>query len=337
MSIKVNRPGLLTSIQDLGRYGFQQHGVIVSGTMDALSLRIANLLVGNDEKEAVLEITLVGPSLTFNKDCLIAITGGDLSPSIDGNLVSGWRPIFIKKGSVLTFGSCKDGCRAYLAVAGGYDIPTAMNSKSTYILGGIGGYHGRPLKALDQLTCKPMSEKSKRLFDQLKLKQKGFPLATTSWFVDRTEFFPFQKASVVRVMNGGQFDLFTQSSRSEFFSLPFKVSSQSNRMGYRISGPKMEMKEKVEMISEAVTHGTIQIPPDGNPIILLADRQTTGGYPKIGQVSTVDLPLIAQTKPGEKIYFSRITLAEAEQLYLERERKLKALKAAISLNVKVFE
>ncbi|WP_141432171.1 biotin-dependent carboxyltransferase family protein [Bacillus sp. 03113] len=332
MSIRVMRPGLLTSIQDLGRYGFQQHGVIVSGAMDALSLRVANLLVGNEEKEAVLEMTLVGPSISFEEDSLIAITGGDLSPNINGNPVSGWRPIFVKKGSILKFGPCKEGCRTYLALAGGYDIPKKMNSKSTYLLGGIGGFNGRALKAGDVLASGSMSEKSNRLFNQLKLKQKESPFATTGWFVNRKEFLPLRKSPVIRVMNGRQFDLFKRSSCSEFFTLPFKVSSQSDRMGYRIAGPKIELNEKVEMISEAVTHGTIQIPPDGNPIILLADRQTTGGYPKIGQVVSVDLPLIAQTKPGEEIYFSNITHEEAEQLYLERERKLKALEAVISLN-----
>ncbi|WP_445491372.1 5-oxoprolinase subunit C family protein [Niallia sp. 03133] len=329
MTISVNRPGLLTSIQDLGRYGFQQHGVIVSGAMDALSLRIANLLVGNDEKEAVMEITLIGPSLTFHEDCLIAITGGDLSPSINGKPVSAWRPIYIAKGSILNFGQCMEGCRAYLAVAGGYKISDVMNSKSTYLLAGIGGYNGRSLNTGDQLGCGDMSEKSTKLFHQLKLKQKGASFAMTGWFVNRKEFLFVQKAPVIRVMNGGQFDLFKQSSLVDFFSHSFKVSSQSDRMGYRMAGPAIELKEQVEMVSEAVTHGTIQIPSDGNPIILLADRQTTGGYPKIGQVATVDLPLIAQTKPGEEIYFSSITLEEAEQLYVEREKELKALEAAI--------
>ena len=149
MSMRVIKPGLLTSIQDLGRKGFQQHGVIVSGAMDPYSLRIANMLVGNEEGEAALEITLLGPTLIIEKDCLIAITGGNLSPTINGEAVPMWRPIFVKKGAVLAFCGCQSGCRAYLSVAGGYSIPSIMNSKSTYLRAGMGGYKGRALQVDD--------------------------------------------------------------------------------------------------------------------------------------------------------------------------------------------
>lgn len=329
MSIKVNRPGLLTSIQDLGRYGFQKYGVIVSGAMDATSLRIANLLVGNPEGEAAIEITLMGASFLVEEDLLIAITGGDLSPAIGEEPVPLWRPVYVKKGSVLTFRACRSGCRAYVAVAGGFAVDEVMNSKSTYLRGEIGGYKGRALKTGDMLSCHKMQERAICLFQRLKKRAGSHSFAAANWYVNASQFVIISKDPIIRVIRGGEFDRFTPLSQKQFFEQDFHITPKSDRMGYRIEGPALQSDDSFELISEAVSHGTIQVPKDGNPIILLADRQTTGGYPKIAQVATVDLPLIAQLKPGEKIRFKEITLEEAEQLYLEQEQELEQLKVGL--------
>ena len=322
MSMRVIKPGLLTSIQDLGRKGYQQHGVIVSGAMDPYSLRISNMLVGNKEGEGALEITLMGPTLKIEKDCLIAITGGNLTPTVNGQVIPMWRPIFVKKDAILAFGGCKSGCRAYLSVSGGFTISPVMNSKSTYLRGGLGGYKGRALQADDVIEMNAES---------LNLEKHGFDVfSTVKWFVNEKDFMPESKP-VIRFTKGRQYGFFTDSSKVDFEKELFKVSNQSDRMGYRVSGPSLVLKEKRDLLSEAVTNGSIQVPPDGNPIILLADSQTTGGYPKIAQVITADIAAIAQVKPGESIQFSRVSLREAEQLYLQKEQTLKELKTSISL------
>lgn len=331
MSIQVIRPGLLTSIQDMGRYGLQKHGVIVSGAMDPFALRVANLLVGNDEVEAALEMTMIGPKLRFGEDTLIAVCGGELSPAVDGQKIPEWRPVLIKKGSVLSFGTARSGCRAYLAVAGGFDIPVVMGSFSTYLRAGIGGFQGRPLKEGDVLTIRIPSEQSirriHRLYDHVSSDRFSF----SAWSVSMDVFPAYQPNPVIRAMRAGEFDWFTAESVERFFSEEFLMTPQSDRMGYRLSGPQLRLERPRELISEAVTAGTVQVPSEGNPIVLMADRQTTGGYPKIAQVATIDLPVLAQVKPGEKIRFQAITLEEAQELLRKQEREFQLLKQGIHL------
>lgn len=331
MSMKVLQPGLLTSIQDLGRYGYQKHGVIVSGAMDTYSLRLANLLVGNEEGEAGLEITLMGPSFLIEQDTLLAISGGDLSPSIDEESIPMWRPVYIKGGSVLRFGTCKSGCRSYIAVAGGFNIPEVMGSKSTYLRAGLGGFHGRALKEEDVLELNTPSEQAVHTMKGLEAKAGERPFVPTSWYIERGCIPQDTGHTMVRVMHGSQFELFDEDSITTFFNEPFQVTPQSDRMGYRLSGPVLKLKKPVEMISEAVSLGTVQIPPDGNPILLLADRQTVGGYPKIAQVAAVDISVIAQMKPGKKLTFQEITVEEAERLYMVREKHIQSLKLRMKL------
>lgn len=333
MTITVVSSGMLSSIQDLGRNGFQKHGVIVSGAMDTYSLRIANLIVGNKEGEAGLEITLLGPTLTFEKDALIAITGGDLSPEVEGEQVPMWRPILLKKGSVLKFGKTKSGCRAYLTIAGGFAIPGVMNSKSTYLRAGLGGYHGRGLKAGDRIETNSMSRYSSNLFNKLKNNEPSPSFITTSWYVDFRKFINFSNNNSVRILKGSHFSKCSGRSQTTFFTSTYIVTPQSDRMGYRLSGPKLKLDEKFELLSEAVTIGTIQLPPDGHPIILLADRQTTGGYPKIAHVISVDLSLVGQMKPGGEICFQEITLEEAEALFIEREQWMGELKKSLRMKM----
>ncbi|GAX91544.1 biotin-dependent carboxyltransferase family protein [Effusibacillus lacus] len=331
MSLKVIRPGLLTSIQDLGRFGLQKHGVIVSGAMDPFALRTANLLVGNEEGEGALEITMMGPSLLFEKDSLISICGASLSPKINGHPVAEWRPVYVKQGSVLQFGTPVAGCRAYLAVAGGFDIPKVMGSCSTYLRAGIGGLQGRALKEGDVLNLRPPSEQAKRRIRQLSEAAGTLGFSSSEWTIS-TDILPaYGKDPVIRVIRGGQFELFSADSREQIFASEFQVTPQSDRMGYRLTGPKLSLSEPMELISEAVAAGTVQVPPEGNPIVLLADRQTTGGYPKIAQVITVDLPIIAQVKPGEKVRFQEVSIDEAQELYRLREMEIHLLKQGIAL------
>ncbi|GEN35678.1 biotin-dependent carboxyltransferase family protein [Aneurinibacillus danicus] len=329
MRVKVLRPGLLTSIQDLGRYGFQQRGVIVSGAMDTFSLRMANLLVGNDEGEAGLEITLIGPKLEFEESALVAVCGADLSPEVDGQSIPQWRPVYIKKGSILNFRGCVSGCRAYLAMAGGFAVEKVLGSRSTYLRAGIGGYQGRALKEGDVLEAGQPSERAE--WKMQKLSAQGGDTIASGWSISVDVFPDYDVNPTVRVLRGAQFDRFTKESREAFFASTFQVTPQSDRMGYRLKGPELSLTEPLEMLSSSVAFGTVQVPPEGQPIALLADRQTAGGYPKIAQIISVDLPVIAQVKPGEKIRFQEVSLEEAEALYLAREKQIQQVKQGIAL------
>ncbi|GAE26415.1 allophanate hydrolase 2 subunit 2 [Halalkalibacter wakoensis JCM 9140] len=274
MTLSIIKPGLLTTIQDLGRSGFQKHGVIMSGAMDSRSLRLANLLVGNEESEAALEITLVGPSIKFEQDALIAIAGGDLSPSINQHPVPMYRQIYVRKNSVLSFGPVKSGCRSYLAVSGGFLVEKVLGSKSTYLRANLGGYKGRPIQTGDVLAVG-----EGLLKDQIRKEDGPSGFIANQWAIS-TRFYK-RKDPTIRVIAGPHFEQFSECSQKAFFQQPFRVTPKSDRMGYRLSGASLTLKKPLELVSEAVHFGTIQVPPDGNPIVLLADRQTIGGYPKM--------------------------------------------------------
>ncbi|MDR0126999.1 biotin-dependent carboxyltransferase family protein [Bacillus zhangzhouensis] len=339
MSIHVIKPGMFTTIQDKGRKGYQKYGVLTSGGMDPLSLRIANILTGNQENEAVLEITLMGPGpvLTCQKDQLIAVTGADVEIDIDGEPAPLWKPLFIRAGSTITFGPCKRGCRSYLAMAGGFDVEPVMQSKSTYVRAGIGGLKGRLLEKGDDLTIGEPSPIAVSLFHLLKSKEKQVRYSAPDWTVSHAHFLPLRKSPVIRVLGGRHLSYFQEESQTAFFEQPYQVTPQSDRMGCRLKGEPIRLKQKLELISEAVAFGSVQIPPDGQPIILLADRQTTGGYPRIGEVATVDLPLIAQAMPGANLYFKQIDHHEAEQALFKQEAKLRELTARVKLEAFSFE
>lgn len=330
MSITVLKPGLLTTIQDLGRYGYQRYGVVVSGAMDTYAARLSNIIIGNDENEGVLEITLMGPSLNIEKGNLISITGADISPTINGEKLPMGRPIYLNKDCVLKFGNCASGCRCYLAVAGGFDVPIFMESKSTYLRGKLGGKDGRTLKKDDVLETGNKSETSLKIINKLKELGEKESFISTKWYVKNYKEYN-SDVSVIRVFEDRQFEKVSSESIDEFFKLPFVIDTRSDRMGYRLNGPKIKFKEDIEMISEEVSFGTIQIPPDGNPIILLADRATAGGYPKIAHIASCDIEKLVQLKPSCKIKFQKITLREAEELYLNRENYIKDLKISMEL------
>jgi len=319
MSIEVIRPGLLTTVQDLGRYGYQRFGVVAGGVIDEWAQRLANAAVGNDASDATLEITMQGPVLRFGEDALVAVCGADLAPRVEGEPFPQGRPVRVRQGAVLEFRSGDQGCRAYLAVRGGLRVPVVMGSRSTYIRAALGGFEGRALKKGDQIPIAPYEAGWYASLDRA-IEEGGMPFAAPRWSFGPTAIPA--SARRVRVIAGPQWDLFSQETRELFLGTEFGVSVNSDRMGYRLTGAIIRLRRPAEMISEAVTFGTIQVPPDGNPIILMADRQTTGGYPKIAHVAAVDLPRLAQTRPLERFAFELVTLAEAQQAYLAREREL---------------
>ena len=330
MSLRVIRPGLQTTIQDLGRFGMQQYGVIVSGAMDSVAYRIANMLVGNPPYEAALEITLSGPQLLFECDAMVALGGADLSPTIEDRPLPAWRPIWIREGSLLDFGAPRRGCRTYLSIAGGFDVPQVMNSRSTSLRANLGGFSGRSLAAGDRLPVGPSSLQSLELMRSLSESAASESFAATTWFAGH-DFALGTSDPLIRVMKGSQFDWFTEETQQEFVRGEFRVGPQSDRMGYRLSGPVLQFRQRRELLSEAVTMGTVQVPADGQPILLMADRPTTGGYAKIAQVAMVDLPVLAQLRPGSRIRFQWITVEEAHSLYRSRERLIQKLQCGLRL------
>ncbi|MFD2248183.1 biotin-dependent carboxyltransferase family protein [Pontibacter ruber] len=333
MSIKVLKPGLLTTIQDTGRYGYQKEGIIVSGSMDKVALRIANLLVGNEQQAAALEITLLGPSLYFEADHLIAITGADLSPGIDGEPVKLWRPILVKKGGTLSFRAPVLGCRAYVAVAGSFDVSKVMGSYATYLRAGLGGFQGRALQTGDVISCKGANEKTAAYIQELSAGIGQSNHKQASW-APGAELYPaYEENPSIRAIKGPEYDLFTVSSQEYLWSEKFQVTTESDRMGYRLQSEQLSLTDSQELISSAVTFGTVQVPAEGQPIVLMADHQTTGGYPRIAQVITADLPKLAQVQPGKHIRFEEVSLEKAQQLYIEQEQKIEQLAWAIRTKI----
>lgn len=333
MSITVVRPGLLTTVQDLGRYHFQKYGVVPGGAMDTGAARAANVLVGNEGHEAVLEITLAGAELLIDKDIILAICGADLSVTAAGERLPLWRPALIRAGSVIKFGACQSGCRSYLAIAGGFDVPVVMGSRSTYLRGAIGGYQGRALKSGDMLSAQAPGLLSERIKSLLSGGLYG-GFAVPHWHASHFAIADSLADPIIRAMPGSHFELFTEDSQQALFRQTYQIAVQSDRMGYRLEGAqKLALASPQELLSEAVANGTVQLPSDGNPIVLLSDRQTTGGYPRIAQVASVDIPVFAQLKPGDRFRFEAITQQEAERLYLNSERDMRMLKAAIALKI----
>jgi antagonist of KipI len=302
---KVMKAGLQTTVQDLGRHGFREFGVSPSGAMDPYSLQMGNLLVGNDLGEAGLEATIIGPVLMALHDVSIAICGGNLTPKIDEQEIPLWKSIVIKKGQILAFGGLKEGTRTYISIAGGIDVPFVLTSKSTYLTGEFGGFKGRALKDGDTLY--------------------GYPFTRRNRFLD-TKFKPnYMNPLTVRVTAGPHNDKFTSIGLETFLNEEYVISPQSNRMGYQLIGPKIEHSSRADIISDAIPLGGIQVPASGQPIILMAEHQTTGGYSRIGTVISVDIPRLAQAKPGTKVRFKKIDLQTAQDLLIESKRTMNSL------------
>ncbi len=300
--ILVRKPGLLTTVQDLGRFDYRIYGVSTSGAMDHYALRMSNILVGNPQEEAVLEITLIGPKLEFKRPLTLALTGGNLSPMLNGKPLKMWKVIEVEAGDCLTFGASKSGCRSYLSVSGGFDLPLVMGSKSTFVRGEYGGFNGRALVKGDQLVVR--SNQTQPFKGRL---------------INPAHIPEYQSEVSIRYIKGPHQAAFTQSSMSAFEKSIYKVTNDSDRMGYRLEGAQLVHREKADIISDFITAGTIQVPGTGQPIIHMRDCGVSGGYTKIGVVISFDLMKLAQLKPGDRIRFEEISITQAQEIYRENE------------------
>lgn len=309
---RVLEPGLYTTVQDKGRYGYQQFGIPISGAMDQFAYRVANLLVGNPEEAAVLEMTVFGPRLEVLAEVDIAVTGADMPITINDEVAKGWTSLRVRPGDVVVLKQVRSGCRAYLAVTGGIDVPMVMGSRSTYVGGKLGGYQGRPLKKGDLLACRPA--------EPLKAPRKLSPS-----FIPR-----YTSEILLRAVPGPQDDYFDEGLRI-FFDSEFKVSTRADRMGYRLEGPVIPHRKGVpqSIISEPSVPGGVQIPPDGQPIILLLE-QTVGGYTKIATVISTDISRVAQAKPGDRIRFEQVDLETAYGVLRAQEQTLQKIREAFA-------
>jgi antagonist of KipI len=300
MEIKIIRSGMLTTVQDRGRRGHRASGVPLGGAMDAFALRVANLLVGNPDGAAALEFALVGPTLEFSADTIVALGGGEF----EGMPV--WTPRAVRAGERLELTACRRGCRGYLAIAGGIDVPPVLGSRSTYLRAGFGGLNGRVLREGNVLAASTVTRRVNE---------------SEHWRIDERILPPYSAHPTVRVLRGAQAAEFGDT----WLTADFKVSPQSDRMGLRLTGPALRRATAADMVSMAVAPGTVQAPPDGQPIVLMAEAQTIGGYPQLAHVIEVDLPLLAQVRPGDTVRFAETTLTEAHRLRAAREHTLAML------------
>ena len=312
--MEVLSPGILTSIQDLGRYGYGRFGVAPSGALDPFSLRIANLLVGNRPDMAGLETMLLGPAIRVLADIVVAITGGNLQPLLNKQPIEMWRAHNLKKDDILSFGSMASGLRAYVAVAGGIRITSVMGSRSTNLPSGFGGFQGRALEKNDILT-------SSNPCRELQIQARVFNEAWIPHYPNRWS---------LRILWGPQDDHFSDESRASFLNAAYKMSSDSDRTGIRLEGAIIRKKPDIpaSIISEGVIAGSVQIPGDGKPIIILGET-VTGGYRKIATVISADLPFLGQIKPGDTVGFSAVSLDEARQALTAMEEKVHKFEASL--------
>ncbi|NWF87243.1 biotin-dependent carboxyltransferase family protein [Candidatus Bathyarchaeota archaeon] len=304
---RVLKPGLFTTVQDLGRYGHLKYGIPISGAMDTFSFISANLLVANNPNDACLEITLIGSELQALKRTQIAITGGNIPLKINGQNAPMWQTLDVQEGEIVSFEKMESGCRAYISIRGGINAPVVLGSKSTYVRGGFGGLNGRQLKTGDII--------------------EGFDASSLRFrYSMPEELVPqFTGKFTVNVVFGPQADMFPEKSIDTFLSNPYMVTLEADRMGYRLEGSTIEHKDKVDIVSDALLPGAVQIPKNGKPIIIMRDAQTTGGYPKIAVAITPDISLLGQAKPNDGIEFSKITVIEARKRFSEYQKLLNGL------------
>jgi len=300
-SILVHDPGPQTTVQDLGRRGSLRIGIPPSGPMDREAFLLANRLVGNADDAAGLECTLIGPRIEFADERWVAVTGADMSLTLNGAEMPRWAGFGVEAGDVLRVGAARSGVRGYIAVSGGFDTPPALGSRSTYLRGQLGGFEGRALRKGDRLPLGPASG--------------GAPSDV------HDERIPdYTVEPTVRVVLGPQDDRFSKRGIAALFDAPYEMTQQSDRMGARLRGARIEHTRGHDIISDGVPLGGIQVVGDGQPIVLLADRQSTGGYTKIGAVCSFDIGRVCQVKPGQRLRFRQVSVAEAHE-FLRAYRK----------------
>lgn len=301
--------GLLTTVQDLGRFGYGDSGITPSGAMDEFSLKAANILVGNHRGEGCLEITMFGPHIIFSEPCIIALTGGDLGAHLNGYRIKPNKTLYINRGDELKFTGKVRGMRAYLSVKGGFNVERVLSSKSTHLKGEFGGFSGRKMESGDELEFNGGHGKHN-------IGVRNLPKDMVE------ELFSDEP---IRVIMGPEENRFSQNGVETFLNKEYEITNQSDRMGFRLKGHKIEHKDGADIISGGITMGAVQVPGHGEPIIMMADRQTTGGYTKIANVISVDLPRLAQVGPGKRISFKKVDVLEAQELLRRRERNLDEL------------
>ena len=308
-SVHVVSPGLQTTVQDLGRWGYQAEGVSVAGAMDPFAHRLANALAGNARSAATLEITLIGPELHFDAARWVAIAGAAFDVQVDGEPIAPETPVRVPAGSTLRFGARTSGARAYLAIEGGVDVAMLLGSRATHVQGGMGGWQGRALRRGDSL---PLGE-LRGTFTPPR-RSAGRRLAPDS-----------KTPPTLRVLPGPQDDRFASDALDVLTSALYRVGGESNRMGYRLTGPSIAHRDTADIVSDATPLGALQVPGSGQPVLLMADRQTTGGYAKLATVISADIPVAAQLAPGDLVAFRLCSHADAFAALVARERALLAI------------
>jgi antagonist of KipI len=330
MSLRVLKPGLLSTVQDRGRFGLQHLGVVPCGAMDPVALELANALVGNGADEAALEITLLGPELQFEEAALIALCGAACSASLSGSPLPQDRPVLVPAGARLRTGRTQRGSRAYLAVAGGIAVAPVLGSRSTCLPARFGGFEGRALRSGDALVLAPDAARlAARRYARLSassLERGG--VKTVRWSAPSLTL-PEREPIVAHVLEGRHLAMFERTSQREFLHATWRVSPDSNRMGFRLAGPALARADTREIVSEPTCLGTVQVPAGGTPIVLMADHQTTGGYPKIAEIAGADVARVAQLAPGGTLRFSRCTLEQARALHRALRARVDAAVRAI--------
>lgn len=324
--ISVLQPGLLTTVQDLGRPGYQQYGVVVGGALDGFAARALNLCVGNGENAALLEMAQTGPDLVFDREVLIAWGGADFAARVNEEPLPRERAGRVAAGEVVSFGLARSGLRAWLAIAGGIDVPLVMGSRSTYRRGGIGGHQGRTLVAGDALKLFEPSPWARQQLAALRAARKR----ATAWTVRPDVLGKPAQPGTVRVLRGPECGWFTKEAVRAFFSAEWRATKEADRMGVRLQGPELALAEPREMISSPVNAGVVQVPAAGQPIVLLPSRQSVGGYPRLAAVVTADLGRIAQLRPDDIVRFVETNLATAQDIYLARERDLNRVRLGLA-------
>lgn len=319
MSLLIHKAGIQDSFQDKGRFGLQHVGINVSGAMDLAAMQVANALVGNDATEAVLEFSFPAPVIHFNQPGLLCLAGADFGAVLNDKPLSVHQPFIVVEGCVLSFTKWKTGSYAYLAVQGGFVLDKWKASYSTNLKINAGGWQGRKLKKGDEINFKTVFNKI--------TKARILP-----WLAN-TSGLSFSKHKI-RVITGIEWDWQTKASQKIFTKRPFMVTKESDRMGYRLKGEILSRQVKDELISSAVSFGTLQLLPDGQLIILMADHQTTGGYPRIAHVISADRSAVAQLRPGEIFSFEVVSLAVAEEAYLAQVRWLQQLASGARYQLK---
>ena len=328
MNATAVRAGFLTSVQDLGRLGFREFGVSSGGALDTHALRVANLLAGNDESAAGIELTFGGLRLRFADDRIVVWGGGEFKARTGSISVDAGRPALVRAGEEFSIESPSLGCRAWLAISGGIDVPKVLGSRSADLRAGFGGVNGRPLRDGEEFLLAENPSRAKALIDKL----RGEKIAR--WKPPHDWSSPARRGPTLRYIRGSDSDSFVDSARNLFSTGSFFVSPDSDRMGIRLDGPELARTEDVDLLSEAVAPGTVQVPPNGKPILLLNDCQTIGGYPKIAHVITVDLPVATQLCPGDRVRFLEITVRDAHSLLLDRARNLEQFRRGLESHFK---